>query len=148
MRLGTAILVVVSAVMLAGCGGGERASWEGPPRPLASDGRLPVDGFAAYLDAIDEPWERSMVGVATAYVQPLIGAAGDVHAAFPTTDPEGNGVVIVTLGRLFDDSVREVRYVVQLEQRDDGSWRPVGASWEQRCHERRGHQGLSATPCL
>ena len=77
-----------------------------------------------------------MVGVATAYVQPLIGAAGDVHAAFPTTDPEGNGVVIVTLGRLFDDSVREVRYVLQLEQRDDGSWRPVGASWEQRCHER------------
>ena len=148
MRLGSAILVVVSAAMLAGCGGGEHASWEGPPRPLPTDGTLPVDGFADYLDAVDEPWETSMVGVATAYVQPLIGAAGDVRSAFPANDPEGNGTVIVTLGRLFDDSVREVRYVLRLEQRDDGSWRPVEASWKQRCHERRGHQALSPEPCL
>jgi hypothetical protein len=147
MRLGAAILVVLSAVSLSGCGGDERASWEGPPRPLPSDGSLPVDGFADYLDAVDEPWETSMVGVATAYVQPLIGAAGDVHAAFPTTD-EGSGIVIVTLGRLFDDSVREVRYVFQLERRDDGSWRPISASWKQRCHERRGHQALSPESCL
>jgi hypothetical protein len=148
MRFGTATVVVFAALALAGCGGGERASWEGPPRPLPADGSLPVDGFAAYLDDVDEPWERSMVGLATAYVQPMVGAAGDLHAAFPTTDLEGNGIVNVTLGRLFDDSVREVRYVLHLERRDDGSWRPIGGSWSQRCHEGRGHQAPSPAPCL
>ena len=148
MKLGAAILIVVAATVLGGCGGDERASWDGPPRPFPTDGNLPTDGFAAYLDAVDEPWEQSLLGVATAYVQPLIGAAGDLHAAFPPTEPEGNGTVVVTLGRLFDDSVRELRFVLTFDPLEDDAFRPLEARWQQRCHPGRGHQEWSTGVCV
>lgn len=98
--LGTSL----SAFLLTGCGRGERASWEGPTLPLPTSGSLPVAGFARYVDAISEPWERSPVGLATAYALPLVRASGDVHATFPANDPEGQrrrgGDARTPIGRL------------------------------------------------
>jgi hypothetical protein len=148
MKLGAAILTTVTAAALAGCGDGEQASWEGPPRPLPKDGRLPVDRFAEYVDAVEEPWERSAVGLATAYVLPAVRASGDIRAALPTNESETSETVVVTVGRLFDDSVRELRFVVRLDALDDGSFRLVDARWQQRCHAGRGHETWSPEACV
>jgi hypothetical protein len=148
MKLGAAILATVAAAVLAGCSDGERASWEGPPRLLPKDGKLSVDRFEEYVDAVEEPWERSAVGLATAYVLPAVRASGDLRSAFPTNDPETSETVVVTVGRLFDDSVRELRFVLRLDALDDGSFRLVEARWEQRCHAGRGHQTWSPEACV
>ena len=148
VRLWFALGTSLSAFLLTGCGRGERASWEGPTVPLPTSGSLPVAGFARYVDAISEPWERSPVGLATAYALPLVRASGDVHATFPANDPEGSDVVVVTLKHLLDDSVRGLRLELRLEPRDDGSWRLLEATWAQRCHAGRGHQGWSPEACV
>jgi len=87
MRLVAALLVAMGAVTAMGCGGDDRVAWDGPPRPFPVTGTLPVDGFAEYVDAVDEPWERSVVGLATAYALPLVNDASDVHAEFVTAIP-------------------------------------------------------------
>ena len=148
MKLRAAILAIVTAAALAGCGDGEQASWEGPPRPLPKDGKLPVNRFTEYVEAVDEPWERSAVGLATAYVLPVLQASGDIRAAFPMNDPETSETVVVTVGRLFDDSVRELRFVLRLDALDDGSFRLVQARWQQRCHAGRGHETWSPEACV
>lgn len=148
VRLWFAFVTSISAILLTGCGRGERASWEGPTLPLPASGRLPVAGFTDYLDAIKEPWERSAVGLATAYALPLVRASGDVHATFPTNDPEGTEIVIVTLGHLFDDSVRSLRLELRFAPRDDGAWRLLEATWAQRCLPGRGHTDWSPKACV
>ena len=147
MGLRWAILVVVAAALLAGCGDGDRPSWDGPPSALPADGTLPVDGFIRYLDAVDEPWKHSPVGIATAYALPLARETQDVHAEYVTSDPDGNAIVSVTIG-LLDDSVRELRLVLRLDPIGDSSFRLLDAIWLQRCHEGRGHQGWSRERCV
>jgi hypothetical protein len=145
MRL-TAILAAVVAILLAGCGGDSSAApvWDGPPRPLAADGTLPVEEFDAYLDAAEHPWESSAAGVATAYALPLVGDAGTLATA---TAPEGSSPVTVTLGALLDDSVAQLRLTLVLA-RDGSEWTVTEATWAQRCRPRRGHQAFSPEPCI
>jgi hypothetical protein len=144
LRVVGAAGIVVAA--LAGCGGDDAPFWPGPPRPLPRDGALPVEGFADYLDAVDAPWERSLAAVATMYALPASSDSPDVHAAFVTSDPDGNAIVNVTVA-LQDDSVREVRYILWFDPRDDGAFAIVGGEWTQRCHAGRGHQDWSRELC-
>jgi hypothetical protein len=106
-----------------------------------------LDGFSEYANAVDEPWERSVVGIASAYALPLVQASGDFRASYPTSDPEGGDMVVVTLGRLYDDSVRQLRLAFAVEPLDDGTYRIREARWDQRCHPSRGHQGWSPAAC-
>ena len=147
MRLVAALLVAMGAVTAVGCGGDDRVAWDGPSRPFPVTGTLPVDGFAEDVDAVDEPWERSVVGLATAYALPLVNDASDVHAEFVTSDPDGNAIVAVTLDVL-DDSVRELRFVLRFDVITDTSFRVLDAVWLQRCQTGRGHQGWSRVLCV
>jgi hypothetical protein len=144
LRLATFAGVVLA--LAAGCGGDGAAEpvWEGPPRPLAEDGSLPIDGFNAHLEAVDQPWETSAIGVATAYAQPLVGDAGTLEAA---SAPEGSSPVTVTIGGLLDDSVAAIRLSFAL-QRDGDRWTVTQARWAQRCRRGRGHQDFSPAPCV
>ena len=107
-----------------------------------------MDAFGEYANAVDEPWERSVVGIASAYALPLVQASGDLRASYPTSDGEGGDMVVVTLGRLYDDSVRQLRLVFAVEALDDGTYRIREARWDQRCHPGRGHQGWSRELCV
>jgi hypothetical protein len=147
MRLAAIAIVALACAALVGCGDSERPTWDGPPTPLPADGRLPVDRFATYLDAVDEHWEHSTVGLATAYVLPLAVETTDLHTEFQTSDPDGNAIVTVTLSTL-DDSVRELRFVLRFDPVTDTSFRPLDAIWQQRCQLGRGHQSWSHEPCV
>ena len=64
MRRCVALLLSLGAVTATGCGDDKHVAWDGPPQGrLPSGGTLPVDGFTTYLRAVDEPWERSLVGL-------------------------------------------------------------------------------------
>ena len=141
-----ALLGIVAATLAAGCGGdgGTSVVWEGPPRPLAENGALPSDGFNAYLEATEQPWEASVTAVATAYALPLAGDASSVQTA---SAPEGASPVTVTIGGVLDDSVAELRLTLTLERNDD-RWTATEATWAQRCRPGRGHQDFSPEPCL
>ena len=146
MRLVTALVGIALVLAVSGCGSDEQPTWSGPPTPLPADGNLPVDDFVAYLEAVDEPWERSSVGIATAYALPLI-KGNSLDAQFETSDPDGNSIVSVTVG-LLDDSVRDLRLVLRFDPLSDGEHRLLDATWLQRCHVGRGHQGWSRELCV
>jgi hypothetical protein len=122
-----------------------------PPRlpfPLPADGTLPIAEFNAYTNEIDELWERDVIAVVNAFIE--AGAMDAARHSVETT-PRGEGTsatVRFTLDGLFDDSVRALRYDVEVARGDDRGWELVSATWAQRCHEGRGHQAFSPEPCV
>jgi len=136
-----ALLALVLATGIAACGGVEEpapapASWDGPGFPLPADGEVPVDAFRVYAESVDEPWERDPAAVAREFAR--------LPAAAVTVD--GRHVTVLKDG-LEDDSVRALRYELELEQGDD-VWTVAAANWAQRCHEQRGHQQFSPALCV
>jgi hypothetical protein len=146
-----ASLALVAVLLAAGCGGGDdetapAARWDGPAHPLPAERSLPVQGFEAYAQSVDEAWERSPSEVAESFARPgrldgfvTIGIADVVDGA-TTAD--------VRVDRLADDSVRTLRFELALERRDDGTWRVASADWSQRCQPGRGHRAFSSEPCV
>jgi hypothetical protein len=146
LQLGLAIPAVVAVAVLAGCGGDEAKTWEGPPRPLPANGNLPVEEFNAYLDDAGEPPTLSRLTIATAYVLPIVGDAASLSVA-QLTETAGGPPPIEVLVRPNDDSVREQRYELAVEDTLEG-FRLASGRWAQRCHTGRGHQDWSTEPCL
>jgi hypothetical protein len=125
------------------------ATWQEPPLPEAGKETIRVDRFNSYLDGAGASQARSPLSAATAF----LGVAGSrVGRARLTMDAPAEArdeaTVTVTLGGLLDDSVREVRYVLELRREEDGTWRLASATRVQRCAPGRGHQSFSAEPCL
>jgi hypothetical protein len=141
-----AALAVVVAALASGCGddGSTALVWEGPPRPFDQDGTLPIDGFNAYLEGVEQPWEVSANGVAAEYALPLVGDARTLQAS---AGPEGSGPVTVTIDGLLDDSVAALRLAFALAREGD-TWTVTEAGWTQRCQPGRGHQDFSPEPCV
>jgi hypothetical protein len=55
-------------------------------------------------------------------------------------------VFVVTQGDLSDDSIRDLRHEVELEERA-GAWHVARVASSQTCWEGRGHAWFSAQPC-
>ena len=142
------LAVSAAALLAAGCGGaGSEPVWEGPPRPLASDGALPVDAFNAYVDAVAPTWRSSLTGVATAYALPLVGDANTIETVLVPHSRDDSRNVTVTVGNLADDSVADLRLGLALEPAD-GGWTIAEAGWTQRCRVGRGHRDWSTELCI
>jgi hypothetical protein len=141
----------MAALLATGCGGSDDeapAGWDGPPQPLPADGTVPVEDFTAFADSVDEAWERSPAAVAAVFA-----GTGDVDGSVVVSVPSrpggtgpASGTVVVD--DLADDSVRTLRYELELERADDGTWSVVAATWSQRCRPGRGHTGFSPELCL
>ena len=123
-----------------------------PPRlpfPLPASGTLPVHEFNAYMESVDEPWERDLAGVTNAFVE---AAASDATSrSFQATsagEGSGSATASLLLDGLLDDSVRSQRYDLTFSRRQDGTWQIETAQWSQRCQQDRGHQTFSPEPCL
>jgi hypothetical protein len=118
------------------------------PSPLPEDGTLPVDDFNAYAETVDEHWERDVASVLSAFVG--AGGADAARQSFAATVRGEGSAATATLLRdgLLDDSVRVLRYDAELRRLGSGAWELVSATWSQRCHQGRGHQGFSTEPCL
>jgi hypothetical protein len=141
----------MTALLVTGCGGGDDetpAGWDGPPRPLPADGTVPVEEFTAFADSVDEAWERSPAAVAAVFAG-TGDLDGSVVVSVPShpggSDPASGTVVVDDLA---DDSVRTLRYELELEGADDGTWSVAAATWSQRCRPGRGHAGFSPELCL
>jgi hypothetical protein len=156
----TAALLLVAAA--AGCGGGgetttvtvtttvaaEAAAPPALPSPLPEDGTLPVDDFNAYAESVDEPWERDVAAVLSAFVG--AGGADAARQSFEATVRGEGSAATATLLRdgLLDDSVRALRYDAELRRLGSGAWELVSATWSQRCRAGRGHQDFSPEACV
>jgi hypothetical protein len=142
-------VVVVGLVLAAGCGGdGESASWDGPQRPFAADGTVPVRDFNAYAGEVDEPWERSPALLAGRFLR-LDQSQATQTSIDARAQGEGTETanVSVTQRGLLDDSVAAERYVLGL-QRDGEVWRLSSAIWMQSCRSGRGHEEFSPADCV
>jgi len=142
-------VVVELAVLAAGCGGDSgSASWDGPQRPFAADGTVPVQDFNAYAGHVDEPWERSPALLAGRFVR-LDQSQATQTSIDATAQGEGTetATVSVTQRGLLDDSVAAERYVLGL-QRNRDVWRLSSARWMQSCRPGRGHEEFSPADCV
>jgi hypothetical protein len=154
-------LLAVLAVA-AGCGGddetttvtvtttvaGEATAPPALPSPLPEDGILPVEEFNAYTQEVDEPWERDLASVTSAFVD--AGATDSARRTFDAVsrDEGATATATLVLDGLFDDSVRARRYDYELRRRQNGTWEIVSATWSQACRAGRGHEDFTAEPCL
>jgi hypothetical protein len=131
VKLGLAAATVLAALaVVAGCGGDGAETWEGPPRPLPANGNLPVEEFNAYLDDTGEPLTLSRLTIAAAYVLPIVGDAASLSVA-QLTESAGGPPPIEVLVRPNDDSVREQRYELAVEDSLEGlqaRLRPLGTA--------------------
>jgi hypothetical protein len=142
-------VVVCLAVLAAGCGGdGESASWDGPEKPFAGDGTVPVDDFNSYADDVDEPWEHSPALLAGRFLR-LDQSQATQTSIDATAQGEGTETATVTVTQrgLLDDSVAAERYLLGL-QRDGDVWRLSAAMWMQACRRGRGHAEFSPADCV
>jgi hypothetical protein len=149
-------------VAAAGCGGGgetstvtvtttvagEATAPPALPAPLPEDGILPVEEFNAYTQEVDEPWERDLASVTSAFVD--AGATDSARRQFDAVsrDEGATATATLVLDGLFDDSVRARRYDLELRRRQNGTWELVSATWAQACRPGRGHPDFTAEACL
>ena len=147
MRISAYVALLLAAAMLAGCGGDDGASWDGPADPSA-DGTVAVDDFVQYTEDVDETWEGSPAASAAVFLR-----LDRERAAHTTVDErrqgEGTGpvAVVVTLEGVFDDSVRAERWTLSFEP-VDSAYRLASADWAQACQPGRGHQGFTPAECV
>jgi hypothetical protein len=143
-----AVVVVGLVLLAASCGGGESASWDGPQRPFAADGTVPVQDFNAYAGEVDEPWERSPALLSGQFLR-LDRSQATQTSIDAKAQGEGTGTATVTVTQrgLLDDSVAAERYVLGL-QRDGDVWRLSSAVWTQTCRPGRGHEDFSPDDCV
>lgn len=123
--------------------------WEQPP-DFEPSGSVPVDEFNAYLESADPSWARSPLRTVLEFLSLDDPGARTTTVVMETDSPEGGdrAVVTVTEDGLADDSVRALRFVLEVERRADGSWRLLSAEWSQRCWDGRGHQDFTPEFCI
>jgi hypothetical protein len=150
--------VLVLLMLLPGCGYGddgddERASPQtqaAPPLPEPDeDGALPVEQFNDFVEEARPAFAVSALRTAIEFAHADQGQAATT-SVLASEGPEGGAneaSVTVTRDGLADDSVRAVRYVIELERGDNGTWRLRSAQRVQRCQPERGHQDFSPQLC-
>jgi hypothetical protein len=133
--------VLAAALLLAGCGGGGgHEQWAGPPPP-AADGSVSIAGF--------DQAARSPLDTAAAFLRlDQVQAATTTLVSRTAAEGGDRATVTATFDGLLDDSIRAHRYVLELEQQTDGTWRLRSATFSQRCQPGRGHQDFSPALCV
>jgi CO/xanthine dehydrogenase FAD-binding subunit len=140
-------LLLLAAGLTAGCAGdNEKRRWAGPGTAL---GPLPVERFEAVAVDVDADWEHAPVQVAAEFVRVDRVEARTVSVV-ARQEGEGGPTALaeVVLDGLLDDSIRARRIVLELQRRDDGTWRVASAVATQRCQPERGHENFSIDPCV
>ena len=161
MTIRDGVLAFALTFGVAACGGDNDAEdsapptttatatgWSGPPR-AADDGRIDIAAFEQRALAVQEPWERAPLTVATEFLRPdeREPSAASIEVVVP---PEGGETarVVATFDRLLDDSIRAQRYELELAKRADGTWRLTSARYAQRCQLGRGHDDFTPAACV
>jgi hypothetical protein len=140
-----AIAACVAALAAAGCGGSDESTWTGPP-PAADDGSVPVEGFVAYQDSVDEAWERSAVLVAARFLNLGEVTANKSVRSSNETDDSTEQTVTVELEGLHDGTARDERWTLTLEPAGE-TLRLASATRVQRCLAGGGHEDFSPELC-
>jgi hypothetical protein len=154
IRYNGAVRVTVCGLLvvfvLGGCGNDLDVElvWGGPP-DAAPGGAVSTQGFAGFLQEVDEDWERSPALAAGVFLR-LDERKASRITIDATGGPEGGGgqIVTVTLDGLADDSVRAERWTLGFEEAGEGRYTLTGALRELRCHEGRGHQDFASEACV
>jgi hypothetical protein len=145
VRLLACAALPLSALALAGCGGGVAEVGQPTRQP---DGTASVDEFVEYAEAVDEDWEHSAAMAAGEFLR-LDERRAARTSIEGTASAEGAGpeTVIVTLDGLLDDSIRAERWRLTFVPEGD-TYQLTAAEWAQRCQPGRGHEAFSPEPCL
>lgn len=145
MRLLSCAGAALAALVLAACGTSDESSWDGPPDP-GPDGSVAVEGFEAYRESVDEPWEDNAALLAAEFVHFNERTAARTSIDTSATAEDGTQTVTVTLAELLDDTVRAERWALVMEPVGDG-YRLVSVTRTQSCLPDRGHVDFSPEPC-
>ena len=113
---------------------------------VPSSGMLPVAGFNASAESVDEPWERDLAATTEEFL--ALGEQEHSTRSFQATSSGDSASASLVIDGLGDDSVRARTYELAFTRRDDGTWRIESATWTQRCQQGRGHQDFTTEPCL
>jgi hypothetical protein len=145
------LLLLAGVLTLAGCGssgGGDKASWSGPPKARA-DGHVEIAGFNTFLAGDGKEFSASPIAAVTEFLRldESTASAITVRATSPG-EVRNFSEVVASLDGLLDDSVRATRYTVELQRNDANEWRLRATDWAQRCQAGRGHQDFSPRPCV
>jgi len=108
-----------------------------------------VASFNDFLAGAGESYAHAPITVVTEYLR-LDETTAASTAVVVRAPSEGRSPVTVevTLDRLLDDSVRALRYVLDLQRSAEGTWRLRSATVTQRCWPGRGHMRFSPEPCV
>jgi hypothetical protein len=145
------LLLLAGVLVLAGCGsngGGDRASWSGPPK-AGADGHVEISGFNDFLAGDGKEFAASPITAVTEFLRLDKSTASAITVRSTSPGEVRNfSEVVATLDGLLDDSVRAARYTVELQRNDANEWRLRATDWAQRCQAGRGHQDFSPQPCV
>jgi hypothetical protein len=142
------LLLLAAVLALAGCGSKSAGNddWNRPQaRP---DGTLPVSAFNDFLAGDGQEFARSPIEAVTKFLR-LDNTSASVTTVRATSPGEVRNFseAGVTLEGLLDDSVRAVRYTLELQRDAGGMWHLRAADWAQQCQPGRGHQDFSPKLC-
>lgn len=145
------LLLLLAALALAGCGssdGGEASDWSGPPR-AGANGAVAFSEFNDFLADDGREFAESPIAAVTEFL--ALDKSSAAVVTIRSTSPgevRNFSEVVATLEGLLDDSVRAVRYTVELQRDKSQQWRLRAADWAQRCQAGRGHQDYAPKPCV
>lgn len=149
-------LIAIAVLLVAGppaIARGEPGTpaWTIPPP--AAGGEISVASFNDFARRLPAAIRRAPLPfeLAQRFVPNLArSAVGRISVAAWSVDGEAQtrAAAVVIRDRMFDDSVRAVRYRLGFSRTPNGAWTLIQARWDQRCWPGRGHQRFRPTRCI
>jgi hypothetical protein len=169
VRRWTIFLVVAFGALLASCANDDSGptatrspaanptptatpTWAGYPEPEGGLGEISVTEFNAFIDESNAPSGTSPLRSAVEFVY---GGPPQESLPFTTTvtqeaSPEigTEASVTITEEGLLDDAIAAVRFRLEFQREDAGTWRLVSAFRDQRCARGPQTEDFTVEPCV
>lgn len=95
----------------------------------------------------NEEWASDPVMVSFLFVGAADSMTQTIVRNYPSAESRNSATVLITNDNLLDDSIRGIKYKVDLKKNDNGTWNIQGVGKAVKCWEGRGHTNFSAEPC-
>ncbi|HEX2089810.1 MAG TPA: hypothetical protein VHI54_07795 [Actinomycetota bacterium] len=126
-------------------------TWAGYPQPAEGLGEISITEFNDFIQEANPPWDTSPLRSAVEFVY-----GGPPQEALPftttvtqETSPEigTEATVTITEEGLLDDAIAAVRFQLEFQREDDGTWRLTSAFKDQRCARGPQTEEFTVEPC-
>ena len=155
--------MILLAAALSGCAGGDTetvtvtkaapvTSTLGQPAtaepPRAGDPEPAMAFVNENAARAKHSWAQSPVNMAARFLSIVASDARTLTVTQATAEPGDRTTVTAVQDGLLDDSVRAIRYELELVRQPDGTWRIDTVRRTTRCQPGRGHQDFGPALCV